>query len=115
MVVIAAVGPYFTVDPIALNPIQRLKPPSAEVWFGSDFLGRDVFARVIAGARVSLVVGLAVAVVSVAIGLVLGMIAGYLRALDAPIMRVMAGLMSIPGILLAIRSAERRVGTECVS
>lgn len=102
MVLIAAVGPYFTVDPIALNPIQRLKPPSAEVWFGSDFLGRDVFARVIAGARVSLVVGLAVAVVSVAIGLVLGMIAGYLRALDAPIMRVMDGLMSIPGILLAI-------------
>src|SRR3546814_5955954 len=52
--------------------------------------------------RSSLVVGRAVAVIAVAIGLVLGMIAGYLRALDAPIMRVMDGLMSIPGILLAI-------------
>lgn len=102
MVLIAAVGPYLTADPIALNPIQRLKPPSAALWFGSDFLGRDVFARVVAGARVSLVVGLAVAVIAVAIGLVLGMVAGYLRALDAPIMRVMDGLMSIPGILLAI-------------
>src|SRR3546814_7215582 len=72
------------------------------LWFGSDFLGRDVLARVVAGARVSRVVGLAVAVIAVAIGLVLGMVAGYLRALDAPIMRVMDGLMSIPGILLAI-------------
>ena len=102
MVLIAAIGPYFTVDATALNPIQRLKPSSAEVWFGSDFLGRDVFARVVAGARISLAVGVAVAVISVAIGLLLGMVAGYLRALDAPIMRVMDGLMSIPGILLAI-------------
>ena len=102
MVLVAALGPYFTVDATALNPIQRLKPPSAEVWFGSDFLGRDVFARVVAGARISLAVGVAVAVISVAIGLLLGMIAGYIRVLDAPVMRVMDGLMSIPGILLAI-------------
>jgi len=102
MALIAAVGPYLTVDPMALNPIQRLKPPSAELWFGSDFLGRDVFARVVSGARVSLVVGVAVAAISVVIGLLLGMIAGYIRPLDAPIMRVMDGLMSIPGILLAI-------------
>src|SRR3546814_10166588 len=105
MVLIAAVGPYLAADPIALNPIQRLKPPSAALWFGSAFLVRDVFARVVAGARVSLVVGLAVAVIAVAIGLVLGMVAGYLRALDAPIMRVMDGLVSIPGIL---RSEEHR-------
>jgi peptide/nickel transport system permease protein len=82
--------------------MTRLKPPSAEVFFGSDFLGRDVFARVISGARISLVVGLAVALIAVSIGLVLGMIAGYIRALDAVIMRVMDGLMAIPGILLAI-------------
>jgi peptide/nickel transport system permease protein len=102
MVLIAAVGPFFTADPMALTPIQRLKPPSAELWFGSDFLGRDVFARVVWGARISLVVGVAVAVIAIAIGLLLGMVAGYLRIFDAPIMRVMDGLMSIPGILLAI-------------
>ena len=99
---IAILGPFFTKDPIALNPIMRLKPPSAEVLFGSDYLGRDVFARVIYGARISLVVGIAVAVIAVAIGLFLGLIAGYLRTLDAIIMRVMDGLMAIPAILLAI-------------
>jgi len=99
---IAIIGPYFTVDPVALNPIKRLKPPSGEIWFGSDFLGRDIFARVIFGARVSLVVGIAVAVIAVFIGLFLGLVAGYVRALDAVIMRVMDGLMSIPAILLAI-------------
>jgi peptide/nickel transport system permease protein len=102
MVLIAIIGPNFTLDPTALSPMTRLKPPSAEVFFGSDFLGRDVFARVISGARISLVVGLAVALIAVSIGLVLGMIAGYIRALDAVIMRVMDGLMAIPGILLAI-------------
>ena len=102
MVLIAVIGPFFTLDPMALNPIKRLKPPSAEIWFGTDFLGRDVFSRVIYGARISLVVGLAVALVAVSIGLVLGMVAGYIRALDALIMRVMDGLMAIPGILLAI-------------
>jgi peptide/nickel transport system permease protein len=102
MVLIAIIGPNFTLDPTALSPMTRLKPPSAEAYFGSDFLGRDVFARVISGARISLVVGLAVALVAVSIGLVLGMFAGYIRALDAVIMRVMDGLMAIPGILLAI-------------
>lgn len=102
MALIAIFGPIFTLDPTALSPMKRLKPPSAEIWFGSDFLGRDVYARVISGARISLVVGIAVALVAVSIGLVLGMIAGYIRALDAVIMRVMDGLMAIPGILLAI-------------
>lgn len=102
MVLIAVFGPFFTLDPIALNPMNRLKPPSAAVLFGSDFLGRDVFARVIYGARISLVVGLAVALIAISVGLVLGMVAGYIRALDAVIMRVMDGLMAIPGILLAI-------------
>ncbi|MDQ2089842.1 ABC transporter permease [Marimonas arenosa] len=99
---IAIFGPLFTADPAALNPIKRLKPPSVEIWFGSDFLGRDIFARVIYGGRISLVVGIAVAVIAVIIGLFLGLVAGYVRALDAVIMRVMDGLMSIPAILLAI-------------
>jgi peptide/nickel transport system permease protein len=102
MVLIAVIGPNFTLDPTALSPMTRLKPPSAAAFFGSDFLGRDVFSRVISGARISLVVGIAVALIAVSIGLVLGMIAGYIRALDAVIMRVMDGLMAIPAILLAI-------------
>ncbi len=102
MVAIALLGPLFTADPMALNPIKRLKPPSGEFLFGTDFLGRDIFARVIYGARISLAVGLAVALIAISVGLVMGMIAGYVRALDAVIMRVMDGLMAIPGILLAI-------------
>ena len=99
---IAAIGPFLTLDPTELNPIKRLKSPSTEAWFGSDFLGRDIFSRVIYGARVSLVVGIAVALISVGIGLILGLVAGYVRVLDAVIMRTMDGLMSIPAILLAI-------------
>lgn len=102
MVLLAFLAPWLTKDPMALSPITRLKSPSAGAWFGTDQLGRDVFARVLWGARISLVVGLTVAVVAVSIGLLFGLIAGYIRALDAVIMRVMDGLMAIPGILLAI-------------
>lgn len=102
MALIALVAPHFTADPAALDPVRRLKPPSAEWWFGTDFLGRDVFARVVWGARVSLVVGIAVSAFAVGVGLVAGLLAGYQRALDGLVMRVMDGLMAIPGILLAI-------------
>ncbi len=102
MILIGVIGPLFTTDPIALNPIKRLKPPQGEFLFGTDFLGRDVFARVVHGARISLVVGLAVSGIAVFIGLIVGMISGYIRVLDAIIMRIMDGLMSIPAILLAI-------------
>ncbi|NNE22564.1 MAG: ABC transporter permease [Rhizobiales bacterium] len=102
IVLIAMIGPLLTNDPIALNPINRLKAPGDFAWFGTDYLGRDVFARVIHGARVSLVVGLAVSACAISVGLVTGLLAGYIRVLDAIIMRVMDGLMAIPGILLAI-------------
>lgn len=102
MVAIAAVWPFFTEAPTDQNVMFRLKPPQGDYWFGTDFLGRDIFARVIHGARVSLVVGLAVAVVATGIGLFLGLVSGYIRWLDAIIMRVMDGLMAIPAILLAI-------------
>ena len=102
MVAIAIVWPFFTIAPTEQNVMYRLKPPQADFWFGTDFLGRDIFARVIHGARISLVVGLAVAVIATGIGLVTGLLAGYIRWLDAIIMRVMDGLMAIPAILLAI-------------
>lgn len=91
-----------TVDPTALSPTSRLRPPSAANWLGTDHLGRDVWSRLVYGARVSVLVGLAVAALSILIGLVVGLVAGYLRWLDPVVMRVMDGLMAIPGILLAI-------------
>jgi peptide/nickel transport system permease protein len=85
-----------------MNPIMRLRPPSDEIWFGTDMFGRDIFARVIAGGKISLVVGVMVALVSTVLGLFIGIIAGYVRVLDAILMRIMDGLMAIPGVLLAI-------------
>lgn len=103
LIVIGAIfGPFLTLDPISLNPMNRLKPPGPNGFLGTDQLGRDLFSRVVNGARISLIVGLAVATISVVIGLTLGLVAGYIRIMDAVIMRVMDGLMSIPAILLAI-------------
>ncbi|WP_158892041.1 MULTISPECIES: ABC transporter permease [unclassified Pseudomonas] len=89
-------------DPVALSPAFRLKPPSAEFWLGTDAYGRDLFSRIVYGARISLTVGIGVTVLSILIGLPLGLLAGYFQRLDALLMRVMDGLMAIPGILLAI-------------
>ncbi|MFP1749645.1 ABC transporter permease [Lonsdalea quercina] len=89
-------------DPVALSPAMRLKPPGAEFWLGTDAYGRDLFSRIVYGARISLIVGVGVTVMSVLIGLPLGLLAGYFRGIDALMMRVMDGLMAIPGILLAI-------------
>jgi len=88
-------------DPQELDPVSRLMPPDADHWFGTDGLGRDVFARTLYGGRVSLLVGSGVAVATTFFGLLIGMIAGFLRLADSIIMRVMDGLMAIPGILLA--------------
>ena len=89
-------------DPMAINPMQRLKGFSAEHWFGTDAYGRDVLSRVVHGARISLMIGAGTAVAALVPGLVLGVIAGYFRAADMVIMRVMDGIMSVPSILLAI-------------
>ena len=69
---------------------------------GSDSFGRDIYSRVIYGTQVSLIVGIATALVALAIGIVFGLMAGFLRWLDGPLMRVMDGLMAIPAILIAI-------------
>jgi peptide/nickel transport system permease protein len=103
MVLMAIFAPYLgTIDPQDLSPIRRLRQPSELYWFGTDMLGRDVYSRTVYGARISLIVGLAVAVLSIGIGLFFGLITGYVRLADTLIMRVMDGLMSIPPILLAI-------------
>ncbi len=92
----------FTVDPTALAPARRTRPPSAQHWFGTDMLGRDIYSRVVFGGRVSLVVGFAVAALTSIVGLVIGVLAGFVRLLDNVVMRAMDGLMAVPPILLAV-------------
>jgi peptide/nickel transport system permease protein len=117
MLTIAVLAPFLgTVDPTRIDPASRNKKPGTEITMrmddgttvkrvaimGTDSLGRDVYSRVIYGTRVSLAVGAAVALIAIAIGVVIGLVSGYIRWLDGIIMRIMDGLMAIPGILLAI-------------
>ncbi len=117
MIGLGALAPVLgTRDPAEINPSVRNKEPgfSATIRddegkkvpvayrFGTDSLGRDVYSRVVYGARVSLIVGLTVSLISISIGLLIGLVAGYVRWLDGIIMRFMDGLMAIPAILLAI-------------
>lgn len=89
-------------DPIAIDPLQRFAGVSAAHWLGNDAFGRDVYSRLLFGARVSLIVGLGAAAASLVVGLIIGVVAGYIRFADTLIMRVMDGIMAIPSILLAI-------------
>ena len=91
-----------THDPQDIDPLTRMQSASAEHYFGTDALGRDVFSRAVWGGRVSMIVGLSVAVLATLGGVLLGLVAGFVRWADGPVMRVMDGLMAIPGILLAI-------------
>ncbi len=103
MVFVAIFAPFlFTKDPTALAPALRTREPSAQWWFGTDMLGRDVYSRVLYGARVSLMVGFSVAILASLIGLAIGLTSGFIRIADSIIMRIMDGMMSIPPILLAI-------------
>ena len=117
IVVMALSAPLLgTIDPARVEPVLRNKRPGDVVsvrnadgtqtprtfWMGTDSLGRDVYSRVVYGARASLIVGVVVAVISAAVGLAIGVVAGYIRWLDGIVMRIMDGLMSIPAILLAI-------------
>lgn len=114
---IAALAPFLgTIDPTRIEPSMRNRKPGVEITmraedgtrvrrvapFGTDSVGRDIYSRVLYGTRVSLLVGVAVAVLSVGAGLVIGLAAGYFRRLDLVLMRVMDGLMAVPGIMLAI-------------
>ncbi len=105
-----------TTDPAAIDPANRNKRPGYEAtlrnadgtttslthWMGTDSLGRDVYSRVVYGARVSLLIGVAVAAASISIGLFIGLLVGYFRLVDNIVMRVMDGMMAIPAILLAL-------------
>ena len=93
---------FSSADPNAMVESERLKPPSGEHFFGTDELGRDLFTRIMYGARVSLWVGGSVAVFSCILGIFFGLYASYFRILDQLLMRICDGLIAIPGILLAI-------------
>jgi peptide/nickel transport system permease protein len=117
MVAIGLAAPVLgTIGPSEINPTFRNRVPGVERtiraddgsqrqfthWMGTDSLGRDIYSRVLYGARVSILVGITVAVISIAVGLVVGLVAGYVRWVDGLVMRLMDGLMAIPAILLAI-------------
>jgi peptide/nickel transport system permease protein len=117
MIAIGLLAPLLgTKSPSEINPAVRNRPPGFEQTIrnadgtttvfkyrmGTDSLGRDIYSRVVYGARISLIVGVTVALISVSIGLVIGLVAGYFRLLDSIVMRLMDGLMAIPAILLAI-------------
>jgi len=102
LVALTLAAPWVAGDPFRQAPVNRLRPPSEPFWFGTDQFGRDVFSRTVYGARVSLIVGFAVAALSSLIGLAVGLVCGYFKRIDAVIMRAMDGIMAIPSILLAI-------------
>ena len=130
VVLMAILAPVLgTTDPSRVEPVLRNKrpgtvstvrnadgsPTALTHWMGTDSLGRDVYSRVVYGARVSLIVGVTVALISASIGLFIGVVAGYVRRIDGVVMRIMDGLMSIPAILLAIGLvAVSRAGLRAV-
>ena len=103
IIVIALLAPWIVpYAPNRMDLVHRLQPPSLMHWFGTDDFGRDVLSRVIYGSRVSLAVGALVVVLSTVLGSVIGILAGYIRWLDAALMRLTDALMAFPDILLAI-------------
>lgn len=103
IIVLTLISPWIAPhDPLAMNPMMRLKPPSDEYLLGTDNYGRDLFSRMILGGRISLLIGLLAAAASIGVGVIIGLIAGFFRTADAIIMRMMDALMAMPSILIAI-------------
>ncbi len=105
MTLTCAVGvgaPLLAGNPTRMDVAVRLARPGAAHWFGTDDVGRDVYSRVVHGARLSLAVGAAVVTLSFVVGVGCGLVAGYYQVLDNAVMRVMDGLMAFPAIILAI-------------
>lgn len=103
IVVSAVLAPWIApFSPSQLAIMQRLKGPEAAHLFGTDELGRDIFSRMLFAGQTSLSVGIAVVVFTSVTGILLGLLAGYFRALDAPVSRLIDAMMAFPDILLAI-------------
>lgn len=103
VVVVATVYPWLSdADPNAINVQERLFAPSSAHWAGTDELGRDVMLRIVHGARYSLLIGFVTATGAVLLGTLMGVLAGFFRRLDAPLMRLVDAMMSFPDILLGI-------------
>jgi peptide/nickel transport system permease protein len=102
MIGVGVLAPLIGGDPAHMDVAGRLAAPGRAHWFGTDDVGRDVWSRVVYGARLSLLVGGAVVVLSFVVGVVCGVVAGFYRRLDNVVMRVMDGLMAFPAIVLAI-------------
>lgn len=103
VVLLTIFSPFIaTHDPLAMDPLMRLKPASQDHILGTDGFGRDLFSRMILGGRISLLIGICAAVVALVFGILIGLVAGYFRLADAIIMRAMDALMAMPSILIAI-------------
>jgi peptide/nickel transport system permease protein len=103
IVLIAVMVPWIANDPTEQSIVNALKPPGAQYWFGTDEFGRDIFSRVIYGARPALLVGLLSVLVSVAIGVPLGMIAGLHGGwIDTGVSSAVDIMLSFPPLLLAL-------------
>ncbi|MCD6031074.1 MAG: peptide/nickel transport system permease protein [Thermomicrobiales bacterium] len=105
---VAILGPFFVRDPVGQNIRERLEPPNATYWFGTDDLGRDIFARVVSGAPISLASGLASVVIGLGLGTLVGTVAGYVEGrAGLALMAFVDLLLALPAILLAITVAAR--------
>lgn len=103
LVIVALAAPLISrFDPLDLDPIERLQPPNATHFFGTDNFGRDIWARVMFGARTSIISSIGVVVFSVTLGVLIGLVAGYFKSLNAPFMRFIDVMMAFPSLLLAL-------------
>ncbi|WP_157469585.1 oligopeptide ABC transporter permease [Clostridium algidicarnis] len=103
MVVVCVFGPFFTQDPNKVNYTDGFLKPSSKYWFGTDMLGRDIFARTLSAGRISLFVGIASVIIQVVIGSILGAVAGYYGGIvDTIIMRIVDIFMSVPTLPILI-------------
>lgn len=91
-----------THNPLDIDPVERLQPPGKSHYMGTDNFGRDIWSRIVFGARTSIVSSIGVVLFSVTLGIAIGLVAGYFKALNAPFMRFIDVMMAFPSLLLAL-------------